>query len=321
MVLTVTLNPLLERNLYFKDLSTNNRAYKEFYTSGGKGINISRQLNLFGVLNQAIIFLGGNKGKILRSILEKENINFIVVSSKSETREASLIYDEAAQKLETYFGVNSEITSSEISQFTQKLEKAIINSSIVVFSGSIPNSDCFGILEHGIKLCHKYDKISVLDTYGKHLNELIKLGPTVIHNNVNELEKYLNVKLKQQKEFQSLLKEFYKKRTNLAFITNGKNSTYASKADFHYRIDSPEIKEKNSTGSGDAFLAGIIYGLEKSLIFNDFVKFASALGALNAMSLDVCNVDLEKAMKFSSHFSIHEIGKKIKLIDDSPTIY
>lgn len=321
MVLTVTLNPLLERNLFFKDLSVGNRAYKEFYTSGGKGINISRQLNLFGVQNQALIFLGGNKGKNLRSVLERENINFTVVSSKSETREASLVYDERTCKLRTFFGINSNISLSEINHFTQKLEKAIINSSIVVFSGSLPNDDCFSILENGIKLCHKYDKISILDTYGRHLDELIKLGPTVMHNNVYELEKYLRIKLEKQKDFQNMLNNFYENRTNLAFITNGKKSTYASKADFHYKIDSQAIEEKNSTGSGDAFLAGIIYGLEKSLIFNDFVKFASALGALNAMNLDVCNVDLDKAMKYSSQISIHEIGKKIKLIDDSPTIY
>jgi tagatose 6-phosphate kinase len=321
MVLTVTLNPLLERNLHFKDLSSNNRAFKEFYTSGGKGINISRQLNLLGVLNQSLIFLGGNKGKILRSILEKENINFTVVSSKSETREATLIFDEKNQKLDTYFGINSDITLSEVSQFIQKLEKAIFNSSIVVFSGSFPNSECFAIFEKGIKLCNQYDKISVLDSYDIRLDELIKLGPKIIHNNVNELEKYLKVNLTEPKNYQNLLHNFYENGTSLAFITNGKNSTYASKADFHYRIDSSEIVEKNPTGSGDAFLAGIIYGLENSLIFNDFAKFASALGTLNAENLEVCNVDLNKALKFSSQISIHEIGKKIKLIDDSPTIY
>ena len=34
--------------------------------------------------------------------------------------------------------------------------------------------------------------------------------------------------------------------------------------DFNYKIESPQINEIDSTGCGDAFMAGIIYGLEKS---------------------------------------------------------
>lgn len=319
MVLSITLNPLLERNLFFKDLSQNYRAYKENYSAGGKGINVSRQLNILGIQNHSLIFLGGNKGKIIRSILEKENINFSSIGTKSETREATLIYDEQTKNLQTYFGINQIITDEEISQFILKMEKAIINSSIVVFSGSLPNENCFAIIEKGLELCNKFDKISVLDTYGENLDKLIKLSPTVIHNNADEIKKHLNVNLDSENDYQNILYRFYKSGINLGFITNGKNSFYASKADFHYKITNPEVEEINSTGSGDAFLSGIIYGLEKSLIFNDFIKLGSALGALNASTLEVCKVKLEDAQKLTSQVSIQEIGKKIKIIDDSPT--
>ncbi|MCB0752231.1 MAG: 1-phosphofructokinase [Ignavibacteriae bacterium] len=320
MVLTVTINPLLEKNLFFNDVSANNRAYKEEYTAGGKGINISRQLNVLGIQNHAITFLGGSKGKIIRSVLEKEQISFSPVSTKSETREATLIYDEKTKNLKTYFGVNSQITSEEISQFISKMEKAITNSSIVVFSGSLPTKESSIIIEKGIEFCNKNDTVSILDSYGETLPDLIQLGPTAIHNNLNEIENSLKVKLESPDDFQDMLNKFYNYGINLAFITAGKKSTYASKADFHYRVDNPKIEEINSTGSGDAFLSGIIYGLEKALIFNDFVKLGTALGALNASRLEVCKVKLNEALDFASHVSISEIGKKIKLIDDSPTI-
>ncbi|MFZ1290958.1 MAG: PfkB family carbohydrate kinase [Melioribacteraceae bacterium] len=319
MVLSVTLNPLLERNLFFQNLSQSNRAYRENYSAGGKGINISRQLNFLGIQNHSLTFLGGNKGKIIRSILEKENINFSSINTKSETREAALLFDEKNKNLQTFFGINSIFTNDEISQFLSKIEKAIINSSIVVFSGSVPSENCSEIIEKGLELCNKYDKISVLDTYGENLETLIKLSPTVIHNNKNEIEKYLNVKLDSENDYQNVLNKFYNNEINLSFITNGKNSFFASKADFHYKIENPEVEEINPTGSGDAFLAGIIYGLEKSLIFNDFVKLGSALGALNASNLEVCKVKLEDAQKLTSQVTIQEIGKKIKIIDDSPT--
>ncbi len=321
MVLTVTLNPLLEKKLYFESTDSNkSRAYKEEYLAGGKGINISRQLNLLGIQNHALIFLGGNNGKKLRSILESENISFSATSTRNETREASLIFDDKEKILKTYFGVNSTVSEKEIEHFVSKLEKAIINSSIVVFSGSLPNDEASIIIEKGIELCNKHDKISIIDTYGKQLKKYISLGPTVIHNNIDEIRNSLIVALNNELEISQVLTDFYNQGTNLAFITNGKVDIFASKADFHYKVMVPKIIEKDPTGSGDAFVAGIIYGLEKSLIFNDFVKLAASLGAQNAASWEVCKVDPSSAKKLEDDVSIVEIGKKIKLIDDSPTI-
>ena len=321
MVLTVTLNSLLEKKLYFEHTdSSNNRAYKEEYLAGGKGINISRQLNLLGIKNHSLIFLGGSNGKRLRSILDSEKISFSATSTKNETREASLIFNDNKKSLKTFFGLNSIVSDSEIEQFLSKLEKAIANSSIVVFSGSLPNEEAAIIIEKGIEFCNKHDKISILDTYGKQLNKFISLSPTIIHNNTDEIMSSLDVSLNNEKEIGKLLTKFYDLGVKLSFITNGKSEIFASKADFQYKVTVPKISEKDPTGSGDAFVAGIIYGLEKSLIFNDFVKLAASLGAQNASSWDVCKVDPIEAKKLEDDVSIIEIGKKIKLIDDSPTI-
>jgi fructose-1-phosphate kinase PfkB-like protein len=137
---------------------------------------------------------------------------------------------------------------------------------------------------------------------------------------MDEIRNSLKVPMNSEMEISQVLTDFYKQGTNLAFITNGKVDIFASKADFHYKISVPKVIEKDATGSGDAFVAGIIYGLEKSLIFNDFVKLAASLGAQNAASWEVCKVDPSSAKKLEDDVSIVEIGKKIKLIDDSPTI-
>ena len=210
--------------------------------------------------------------------------------------------------------------NGEINSFLNKLEKSIINSSIVVFSGSIPCDDTLIILEKGIKLCHKYDKISIIDTYGDFLDGLIKLGPAVIHNNLSEISSSLGKPISSEEEIKSILDYLYKNDIKLSFLTDGKKDIYASKSDFHYKVKNPVIVEKDPTGSGDAFVAGIVYGLEKSLIFSEFTVIAASLGAQNASQWGVCKVEYEDAKKLTSHVKIIEIGKKIKLIDDSPTI-
>lgn len=325
MILTVTLNPLLERRLFFTsvELGKSQRCIDEKYSAGGKGINVSRQLNCLGIKNSALTFLGGNYGRILRSILTEEKIEFSVQSTKAETRLADIIIEKDTQRITTFFGKNSIISIDEVNEFKHKLEKMIQNCSIVVFSGSSPCNETDEIFPYGIELANKYDKISILDTYGRHLNECLNASPTVVHNNISEVENSLSIKLDSEKEILDYLNKLYSQGIKLSFLTDGPNPIYAAKFDFHYKIYIPsldfmETDIVDATGSGDAFTAGIAYGLENSLVFDEFVKLAVALGTANAIKLETCSVTQNEYEKFLNDIRIEPIGKRMKIIDDSP---
>ncbi|MBI9072615.1 MAG: 1-phosphofructokinase [Melioribacteraceae bacterium] len=319
MILTVTINPLLERRLRFKSFEPGNvnRTNHEYFYAGGKGINVSRQLNKFGLKNLAITFLGGHNGKNYRNVLTNENINFIVISTKSETRIATLIEEEDNKRITTFIGSNSEISKKESDDFKTKLEKVIQNCSIVIFSGSSPSTYTDDIFPYGIELANKYDKISILDTYGRHFKDCIASEPTVIHNNVNELESSLNHGMSTEDEKLHFLKSLYSQNIKMGFIGDGAKPMYASKFDFHYKIIPPKIEALDATGSGDAFVAGLTYGMEKALVFEDFSKTATVLGALNATKWDACNVDIENLEEYKNLVRVEPLGKKMKLIDDT----
>lgn len=320
MILTVTPNPLLERRLIFNSikLAGVNRSSSEFFYAGGKGINVSRQLNILGVKNLALTFLGGSNGKLLRRTLETENINFNAVSTKEETRYASIIVENENPRLTSFFSPNTDVSDTEVDEFIRKMDKAIQNCSIVLFAGSSPNKMSQKIFIEGISLANKYDKISILDTYGEHLKECIELAPFAIHNNRKEINSSLNHGLTNEQEILNFLQMLYSKNIKMSFLTDGRNEVYSSKFDFIFKTKPPVINYVNSLGSGDAFVAGIIYGLEKALVYNDFLKLSVALGALNAERLDAANIDKEKAEKLAEEIEVLPVGKKMKLIDDSP---
>ncbi|MEW6701590.1 MAG: PfkB family carbohydrate kinase, partial [Bacteroidota bacterium] len=299
MILTVTINPLLERRLFFSvELGKENRSKREIFYAGGKGINVSRQLNFLGIKNSAFTFLGGNNGKILRQCLTDEGTDYTFVSTKSETRSADLIIEENKNCMSSFFSTNSTITFEEASEFKFKLEKTIKNCSMVVFAGSSPCASTDDIFPFGIELANRYDKISILDTYGSHLNKCIAAGPTVIHNNVDEVEKSLGISLQNENEKLEYLRELYTKKIKLIFLTDGAKPFYAAKFDFHYKVEPPCVDVVDATGSGDAFVAGIAYGLENALVFDEFIKIASALGTANALKLDTCNVSFEEMNRY-----------------------
>lgn len=321
MILTVTINPLLENRIEFETIKLGkvNRGTNKELKAGGKGINVSRQLDYLSTKNTALLILGGNNGKQLRKVLIDENINFTSISSKGETRAATLAIEKSKNRITSIFEPANKLSENEINDFKTKLIKMIQNCSIVVFSGSVPNEEAASIITYGIELANELDKISILDTYGEHLQECIDARPSIIHNNVKELENSLNIDLRNQDRKIKFLKGIYNKGVKLSFITDGSKPTFASKFDFIYKIETQKVKEIDATGSGDAFVAGIAYGIEKALVFDEFVKIASALGSVNASRWDVCTTQMNEIDNILDSITVKPIGKKLKLIDDSPT--
>lgn len=320
MILTVTLNPLLEYRYAYKSVNFggNNRNPVQQLRAGGKGINVSRQLKYFGVDSLNFTLLGGNNGKRIADSLRTEGLSFISVKTKSESRNASVVIEENTCRVTTYFGNNSLVTDEEAEEFKSKLEKMIQNCEIVVFSGSSPCKVTDSIFPFGIETAHKYDKISVLDTYGNHLNACLECSPTLVHNNLDEIASSLNLSLAGEKEILDFLLNVYSKGTKQIYLTNGNNPAYVANFDYHYKVEHPEIKCVDSTGSGDAFTAGIVYGHYKDMVFDDFLPLATALGTLNAAGYDVCWVNPEQALNMTKDVKVIPVGKKMKLVDVTP---
>ena len=320
MVLTVTLNPLLERRYKFSriNFSQENRNGILEIKAGGKGINVSRQLNHLNVENIALTFLGCANGKQLKEILIKENIRITSIRTESNTRDAAIIIDETSNGISTFFSSNSKITSLEVEEFKSKMDKMIQNCEIVVFAGSSPCDEADSIFPFGIEIANRYDKISILDTYGKHFNACLESQPTIIHNNISEMEKSLDVVLKNEKEKVDLLKTLYKNQIKQVYLTDGGNEIVTSNFDFHFKVLPPPTNPVDPTGSGDAFVAGLIYGMTHDLRFEDTLQTAVSLGSLNANRFEVCSVSIEEVDALKSQVIVQPIGKKMKIVDVSP---
>lgn len=313
MIITITLNPLLEKVLFFDEIENNKVNRAKFYkiNAGGKGINVSRQLNKFGLDNLATGFLGGENGKRLKSILYKENIKNSFVQISDETREGFVIV-ENSKLLESYFFPDPIVKSNEVDLFIDKTKKAILNCEMVIFSGSSPEfenpSDVIKIFSELIRFSVDNDKIVLMDIYGKHLSDCLKLNPNIVHVNVDELKSSLNLSLSSDDEIIRTLKEMHKLGVKIFSITDGNKKFFAINQGFIYEIFPPEINTINSTGSGDAFMAGLIYGLHENLPFEEILKWATASGAANASMFEVCQADFDYIKKLKEKVIINKLN-------------
>jgi 1-phosphofructokinase family hexose kinase len=320
MILTVTLNPLLERRIVYNTIkigSVNRNGMIEV-KAGGKGINVSRQLNNLGIENLSLTFAGGNCGREFKDVLYHEGIKSVLIHTEAKTREALIFVDESGGSVTSCFGSDSDITTNEVYEFKVKLEKMIPNYEMVILSGSSPCRETDSIFPSAIEWGNKHDKIIICDTYGVHLRDCYEASPTIIHNNIDEIEKSLNIKLQSEEEKNNFLSFLYANNIKQAYLTDGCKPFFASNFDYHFSIIPPSVKTIDSTGSGDAFTAGIAYGWHNDLVFEDAIKTAVALGAANASVFDVCNVKINGFEELKTSVIIIPIGKKMKLIDVKP---
>lgn len=321
MIVTVTINPLLERRLSYDSVSLggNHRTDSETFTAGGKGINVSRQLKKYGCSSLIYTFAGGKKGRIITASMKEEELDFTVSRTKAESREATVVTDKNAEQVTTFFGPNTTVSEKEVDEFLERLDKMIENCEIVVFSGSSPCKETDRIFEHGIKKANEFGKISVLDTYGDHLKAALEASPTVFHANRDEIEKSLSIDLSDEEKIRRFMSECYKKNIKQIYITDGGKPFYIANFDFHYKVTPPKVSVKDPTGSGDAFVAGIVYGWFEDLVFDEFLPQATALGAANAGKLSVCNVEPEEIKELQKQVRVETVGKKMKIVDVTPT--
>lgn len=320
MVLTVTLNPLLERRYSFDNIkfTSENRSAKKILKAGGKGINVSRQLNKLGIENIALTFTGGVNGKLFKEILRNEGISFTDIQIKEETRDAAIIIESSTNQLSTFFSENNFVSETEVHSFIAKMERMIPTCEIVVFAGSSPCKTTDSIFAKGIEIANKSNKISICDTYGTQLHYCIDASPTIIHNNVEEIESSLDIQLKTESEKLKLLNDFYSKGIKQVFLTDCSNQIYSSNFDFHYKVTVPKIEVADSTGSGDSFVAGIAYSWHNKLAFEEQLALASAIGVCNAKTLDTSSVEKNDVYDILNSITIESIGKKLKIINDKP---
>lgn len=321
MVLIITLNPLLERRFYYDQVTLDNvnRLGNVKYQAGGKGINVARQLKRLGIDSHNLILSGGSNGKTLRDLLRKENLNFTSVHIEDQTREAAVIISNNDKKVFSFFSNNPIISKNEIQSLKNLISKVIVNCEIMVISGSSPTEESSELVEFAISLANKLDKVSICDYYGKNLNEVFNLAPTVVHNNYEELERYLNLTLNNEESIVDTLQHLYSKGIKRAYLTNGEKEFYAQNFDYVYKIYPPSVDSFDSTGCGDAFVAGLIYGWKVGDVFEHSLKFSTALASANSTTSEVCNIELNQFEHLIDQVRVEQIGKKIKLIDDSPT--
>ena len=289
MIFTVTCNPAIDKTI------SND---KTSYTIGGKGINVSKALNVLGIKTIATGFLGKDNGELVINDLDNNDISsdFIYVDGKVRCNTKSIINNELFE--------NNELGPFVEKQKQQDLLNKIveIKNSTLIISGSVPSGVDKNYYKHIIEKAKSNNCYVILDTSKELLKEGIEAIPDVIKPNKDEICEYFNIQYDKNLVI-SKSKELIKKGIKLIVVSLGKNGSLFIFDDVVYEVPALEVKYVSSLCAGDSMVAGIAYGKEIGLSDLEMIKLA--------VSCASCSV--EEVSTFTNKDKVFDYMNKVRI--------
>jgi len=264
MIRTVTLNPAFDITITvekFKYGIINNILDKK-RRLGGKGINVSKMLNILNIPNIAYIIAGEKNIEELEKEIERLNLNSKIILNRNHyTRENIKIINNKTKKV-TEINEKGFVENETINMFLDMFINDISSGDILVLSGSLPEGLEKDFYAKLIRIAKSKKAYVILDTSGEPFELAIKEKPNLVKPNENELKEILF------KDLDKNIKYLLNNDIEVLLSLGEKGFKYFSK-EKEYNINSINVDVKTTVGAGDSLLAGFIskHNIEDKLIF------------------------------------------------------
>ena len=305
-IVTVTLNPVLDKTLWIKDFTPGKtfQVERSETVAGGKGVNISRALQILGIRSVAtgIMALGGSEPYI--SLLEKDTIQHDFISVDGTLRTNITIISNTISG-ETHLRERGpNLNNSILTEIETKLKKLSMGHNYFVFSGSLPEGLEDNTYNRLINAVTQIGKVTMFDTSGAPLKEGLMAKPFFIKPNAPEVKDALGFYPETTEELVRSIQSFVHLGIKNIMITLGEKGLifFQGKDIIHARVDIPH--PLNTVGSGDASLAGGLIGIVGELETEETARLACAMGGANTFVSGACVFNLEDVHKLIDRVEI-----------------
>lgn len=257
---------------------------------GGVGRNIAENMIKLGIRTKLITVLGDDLYS--KAIIDGAKDVGIEI-------EDSLILEKTNGS--TYFSVLNTDGDLEIAiasmdiydqmdeNFIKKKEKTLVNSRVIILDTNIPKD----VIEYIVK--NTKNAIFFLDTVSTSkaikISGLLNYFHTIKPNKI-EAEKLSGIKIENNNDLDKAAQWFLNQGIKRVFITLGPQGVYYNDGIDKGIIDGKKVKVINTTGAGDAFVAGLVYGHLNELNIKDTAIFAQSASILALIHENTINPNM-----------------------------
>lgn len=279
MIVTLTMNPAIDRNIEVDRLVFEDRAYilAQSDSPGGRGIIASRVLHSFGAKTLAIVVSGGKNGTLLEKLLARAGYPIEVVRIKEEIRANFTITDKQGLTIKLN-ELGPPIQDAELEQLERAVVSRMSKASWLMLCGSIPPGVQPNFYAKLIRLAREHKVNTLLDTDGEALAPGIEAGPTVVTPNQQEAERLLSRALITRAHFLEAATRIKAMGAETVLLSLGSRGAIATDGNRMIEALPPRVDALSPIGAGDAMAAAFVWAMSKKKEFPDAVRWAVAEG-------------------------------------------
>ena len=278
MIITVTLNPALDRSLSVPQFTADavNRVTDSRLDPGGKGINVSKVLNAMGADSLATGFLGGNAGGAIASALDALGIRHDFVHVPGETRTNLKIFDPVRK---TYTDINEPgdpVSAEDLAKLEEKLLTLAKPGDLVLFAGSAPRGVAENVTAVWAQMLSARGVLVAADQDGGQLKAMLAANPYLIKPNDIELKTLLSL---PDAELPTLVQAAQRLvGGGIAHVVTSLGARGALFADEQGVLiaNGVRVDAVSTVGAGDALTAALLFATERKLSREETAKLAIA---------------------------------------------
>jgi 1-phosphofructokinase family hexose kinase len=318
MIITVTLNPALDKTLEVPNFTPGrrHRTVDQVTMPGGKGVNVARAIKRLGQPVIATGLAGGATGTRIVEALNGEAILNSFVRIREESRTNTAVLDPTTALQTEINERGPAVSPQELELFREKLLYLAKGASMCVFAGSLPRGvdpDLYATLIRGVK---KLGVTTVLDTEGEPLRFGIRADPDLVSPNELEAEELVGQEFNDVEDRAQAVIEMTRLGAREAIMTVA-DGCYAHVLDDGpalFRVSVEEQEARSRIGSGDAFLAGYVaarYGGRPPV---ECLRYGVACGAESIQHFGAGVIDPQKVDRLLNEVGAErlELGAEIR---------
>ena len=255
--------------------------------SGGCAMNAAVDLKKLGA-EVSVLGMVGNDGfgSFLLSELEKSGIprDGVCVSDEAPTSASVVLIDDGGERTFLHCtGANSVFTDKDVS-FDVIKDAGIVFVAGTMLMQSFDGEPCARVLAR----CKDMGKTTVLDSAwddtGRWLEVIAPCMPYIDYfvPSIDEARMFAGCD-----DLDGMADKFFDLGVRHVVIKAGKDGCYIrnTKADKGIMIPAYHVKAVDTTGAGDSFCSGFLYGLSHGMELSECGRFANAVAAHCVMSV------------------------------------
>jgi 1-phosphofructokinase family hexose kinase len=295
LIVTLTMNPAIDRTIAVDRLAFDDRAYilSSKDSPGGRGINAARVIYSFGGQTLSIFPAGGERGARFEYYMRDCGFPVATVPIRNDIRLNFTITDRHGLTVKLNDS-GPRLDRGEISSVEGTVESQLERTSWLMLCGSLPPGVPADFYAQLIARASKKGVKTLLDTDGEALSQGVEAGPTVVTPNQQEAERLLNTVLLTRSHSLAAARRIQAMGAESVVLSLGSRGAIGATASQLWEATPPRVDAISPIGAGDALAAALTWSFENGAEFQEALRWGVAAGSASATLPGITFATLEQ---------------------------